>query len=87
MDGLLPESVPLGGKETDVGKDKGVGMRHVPRKVAKTSGTTFVGIPILRGSGLNLCFSGFLLFRTPECPDCFQVRASLLLPCLVENLP
>lgn len=63
MDGLLPRSVPLGGKETDGGKDKeGVRKRDVPRKVAKTSGTTFVRIPILRGSGLNLCLSGFLLF-------------------------
>lgn len=63
MDGLLPGSVPLVGKETDVDKDKeGVGTRRVPGKVAKTSGTTFVGIPILRGSELNLCLSGFLLF-------------------------
>lgn len=35
--------------------------RYIPRKVAKTPGPTFVGIPILRGSGLKLCFSGFLL--------------------------
>lgn len=64
MSGLLPGSVPLGGKETDVvGKDKeGKGVRHVPGKVAKTPRPTFVGIPISRGSRLNLCLSGFLLF-------------------------
>lgn len=64
MSGLLPGSVPLGGKETDVvGKDKeGKGVRHVPGKVAKTPRLTFVGIPISRGSRLNLCLSGFLLF-------------------------
>ena len=35
--------------------------RYILRKVAKTPGPTFVGIPILRGSGWNLCLSGFLL--------------------------
>lgn len=45
------------------GKDKqGMGTRHVPGKVAKTPGPTFVGIPVLRGSRLDLCLSRFLLF-------------------------
>lgn len=81
MSGLLCGSVPLGGKETDVvGKDKeGVAVRHVPGKVAKTPRPTFVGIPILRGSQLNLsCRIPSLL--NPRVPWLFpSKRASLLL--------
>lgn len=35
-----------------------------PRKMAKAPGPTVVGIPILRGSRLNLCLAGFFLLWT-----------------------
>lgn len=79
----------LTGRERDrcCGKDKhGMGTRPVPGKVAKSPGPTFVGIPVLRGSRLDVCLSGFLLFRTPGYPGLYQVRA-LLLPTFVEKLP
>lgn len=88
-DDLLPGSVPLEGKETRVGKDKW-GMetgKTCSQEGGQDPWANFCGDSYFERSRLNLCLARFLLLWTPGCPGLFKVKAPLLLPTFMENLP